>query len=141
MMTTRVNSRMCFPAPTRFARVYGMESISEVVVEGLSRVKRCTDEGRVLMSLDLQVLNFQFNYVTYLEVKMARHSDSFDVLSVLVPIKQAYYLPETEYVHWARSHPEYSKSQVVGLVNLVATMKGWKRKTRLETVEKIEAGP
>jgi hypothetical protein len=81
MMTTRVNSRMCFPAPTRFARVYGMESISEVVVEGLSRVKRCTDEGRVLMSLDLQVLNFQFNYVTYLEVKMARHSDSFDVLS------------------------------------------------------------
>jgi hypothetical protein len=45
-----------------------MESISEVL-------------GRVLMSLDLQVLNFQFNYVTYLEVKMARHSDSFDVLS------------------------------------------------------------
>ncbi|OEL23349.1 hypothetical protein BAE44_0015634 [Dichanthelium oligosanthes] len=37
--------------------------------------------------------------------------------------------------------PEYSKSQVVGLVNLVATMKGWKRKTRLETVEKIEAAP
>nr|CAB3500231.1 unnamed protein product [Digitaria exilis] len=36
---------------------------------------------------------------------------------------------------------EYSKSQVVGLVNLVATMKGWKRKTRLETVEKIEAAP
>lgn len=36
---------------------------------------------------------------------------------------------------------EYSKSQVVGLVNLVATMKGWKRKTRLETIERIEAGP
>jgi hypothetical protein len=96
------------------------------------------------------------------------------LLTIVVPIKQAYYLPETEYVHWARSHPvrtlqnfhlpidtmwllylrqinlssrhlwtlqEYSKSQVVGLVNLVATMKGWKRKTRLETVEKIEAAP
>jgi syndetin len=36
---------------------------------------------------------------------------------------------------------EFSTSQVVGLVNLVATMKGWRRKTRLETVEKIEAGP
>ncbi|KAF7848021.1 hypothetical protein BT93_L2362 [Corymbia citriodora subsp. variegata] len=36
-------------------------------------------------------------------------------------IFQAYYLPETEYVHWARAHP------IVGLVNLVAAMKGWKR--------------
>ncbi|KAG2550759.1 hypothetical protein PVAP13_9KG321000 [Panicum virgatum] len=35
---------------------YGIESIAEVLVEGLSRVKRCTDEGRALMSLDLQVL-------------------------------------------------------------------------------------
>ena len=33
---------------------------------------------------------------------------------------------------------EYSKSQIVGLVTLVATMKGWKRKTRLEILEKIE---
>jgi hypothetical protein len=35
---------------------YGIDSIAEVLVEGLSRVKRCTDEGRALMSLDLQVL-------------------------------------------------------------------------------------
>ena len=27
------------------------------------------------------------------------------LLTILVLIKQAYYLPETEYVHWARSHP------------------------------------
>uniref|UniRef100_A0A0E0R224 Syndetin C-terminal domain-containing protein n=1 Tax=Oryza rufipogon TaxID=4529 RepID=A0A0E0R224_ORYRU len=62
-------------------------------------------------------------------------------LQIVDTFIKAYYLPETEYVHWARSHPEYSKSQVVGLVNLVATMKGWKRKTRLETIERIEAGP
>ena len=30
--------------------------MAEVLVEGLSRVKRCTNEGRALMSLDLQVL-------------------------------------------------------------------------------------
>ncbi|KVI09299.1 Protein of unknown function DUF2451, C-terminal, partial [Cynara cardunculus var. scolymus] len=53
---------------------------------------------------------------------------------------KAYYLPETEYVHWARAHPEYTKSQMAGLINLVATMKGWKRKTRLEVLEKIESG-
>ena len=33
---------------------------------------------------------------------------------------------------------EYTKSQIVGLVNLVATMKGWKRKNRLDVLEKIE---
>lgn len=35
---------------------YGLENVAEILIEGLSRVKRCTDEGRVLMSLDLQVL-------------------------------------------------------------------------------------
>lgn len=34
---------------------YGLENLSETVVEGLSRVKRCTNEGRALMSLDFQV--------------------------------------------------------------------------------------
>ena len=36
------------------------------------------------------------------------------------------------------SMQEYTKSQIVGLVNLVATMKGWKRKNRLDVLEKIE---
>ncbi|GAB2231111.1 hypothetical protein Droror1_Dr00027398, partial [Drosera rotundifolia] len=35
---------------------YGVEIVAETLVEGLSRVKRCTDKGRALMSLDLQVL-------------------------------------------------------------------------------------
>ncbi|KAL5652600.1 hypothetical protein ACJX0J_038058, partial [Zea mays] len=86
--------------------VYGMESISEVVVEGLSRVKRCTDEGRVLMSLDLQVLLLinGLQHIVSSNVRPKLHRAGLP-LTVLVPIKQAYYLPETEYVHWARSHP------------------------------------
>lgn len=112
---------------------YGIESISEVLVEGLSRVKRCTDEGRALMSLDLQVLINGLQHIVASNVRPK--------LQTVDTFIKAYYLPETEYVHWARSHPEFSTSQVVGLVNLVATMKGWRRKTRLETVEKIEAGP
>lgn len=112
---------------------YGIESIAEVLVEGLSRVKRCTDEGRALMSLDLQVLINGLQHIVSSNVKPK--------LQIVDTFVKAYYLPETEYVHWARSHPEYSKTQVVGLVNLVATMKGWKRKTRTETIERIEAGP
>ncbi|XP_059314757.1 uncharacterized protein LOC132065389 isoform X2 [Lycium ferocissimum] len=109
---------------------YGVENVAEILVEGLSRVKRCTDEGRALMSLDLQVL-----------INGLKHFISVDVrpkLQIVETFIKAYYLPETEFVHWARAHPEYSKSQIVGLINLVSTMKGWKRKTRLEVLEKIE---
>uniref|UniRef100_A0A1D1YUT6 Coiled-coil domain-containing protein 132 n=1 Tax=Anthurium amnicola TaxID=1678845 RepID=A0A1D1YUT6_9ARAE len=109
---------------------YGLENVAEILIEGLSRVKRCTDEGRALMSLDLQVL-----------INGLKHFVSINVRQKLQAVEtfiKAYYLPETEYVHWARSHPEYSKSQIVGLVNLVSIMKNWKRKTRLEVLERIE---
>ncbi|KAJ8512216.1 hypothetical protein OPV22_002650 [Ensete ventricosum] len=111
---------------------YGLENVAEILIEGLSRVKRCTDEGRVLMSLDLQVLINGLQHFVTINVK-----PKLQIVEVFI---KAFYLPETEYVHWARAHPEYSKSQINGLVNLVATMKGWKRKTRLEVLERIEAG-
>lgn len=110
---------------------YGVEIIAETLTEGLSRVKRCTDEGRALMSLDLQVLINGLQHFVSINVKPK--------LQLVETFIKAYYLPETEYVHWARAHPEYSKNQIVGLINLVATMKGWKRKNRLEVLEKLES--
>ncbi|KAH1066979.1 hypothetical protein J1N35_031966 [Gossypium stocksii] len=109
---------------------YGLEIVAETLIEGLSRVKRCTDEGRALMSLDLQVLINGLQHFVSINVKPK--------LQIVETFIKAYYLPETEYVHWARAHPEYSKNQIVGLINLVASMKGWRRKTRLEVLEKIE---
>ncbi|XP_027908822.1 syndetin isoform X2 [Vigna unguiculata] len=109
---------------------YGLEIVAETLVEGLSRVKRCSDEGRALMSLDLQVLINGLQHFVSVNVKPK--------LQMVETFIKAYYLPETEYVHWARAHPEYSKSQIIGLINLVSTMKGWKRKTRLDILEKIE---
>ncbi|CAI5482270.1 unnamed protein product [Closterium sp. Yama58-4] len=35
---------------------FAMEAVADVLVEGFSRVKRCSNEGRALMSLDLQTL-------------------------------------------------------------------------------------
>jgi hypothetical protein len=34
---------------------YGADTLAETLVEGLSQVRRCNNEGRALMSLDLQV--------------------------------------------------------------------------------------
>lgn len=110
---------------------YGVEIVAETLIEGLSRVKRCTDEGRALMSLDLQVLINGLQHFVPVNVKPK--------LQTVETFIKAYYLPETEYVHWAAAHPEYTKSQILGLINLVAAMKGWKRKTRLEILEKIES--
>ncbi|KAH7663045.1 Vacuolar protein sorting-associated protein 54 N-terminal [Dioscorea alata] len=110
---------------------YGLEHVAEILIEGLSRVKKCTDEGRVLMSLDLQVLINGLQHFVPVNVKPK--------LQMVETFIKAYYLPETEYVHWARAHPEYNRTQIVGLVNLVANMKGWKRKTRLEVLERIES--
>ncbi|KAJ0260158.1 DUF2451 domain-containing protein [Hirschfeldia incana] len=110
---------------------YGVEIFAEMLVEGFSRIKRCTDEGRALMSLDIQVLINGLQHFVPTKVKPK--------LQIVETFIKAYYLPETEYVHWARAHPEYTKAQVTGLVNLVATMKSWKRKTRLEVVDKIES--
>ncbi|CAN6692268.1 unnamed protein product [Malus baccata var. baccata] len=109
---------------------YGLEIVAQTLIEGLSRVKRCTDEGRALMSLDLQVLINGLQHFVAMNVKPH--------LQIVEAFIKAYYLPETEYVHWSRAHPEYTKNQIVGLINLVATMKSWKRKTRLEVLEKIE---
>lgn len=36
---------------------YGVDVLAETILEGLSRVKKCNNEGRALMSLDLQVLS------------------------------------------------------------------------------------
>lgn len=110
---------------------YGVDNLAEILVEGLSRVKRCTNEGRALMSLDLQVL---INGLQHLASAKIRSN-----LQIVETYIKAYYLPETEYIHWARAHPEYSKNQVIGLINLVASMNNWKRKARVELVEKIEA--
>ncbi|GKA43813.1 syndetin-like protein isoform X1, partial [Tanacetum coccineum] len=81
---------------------YGLENISATLVEGLSRVKRCSDEGRALMLLDLQVLINGLQHFVNVNVKPK--------LQIVETFIKAYYLPETEYVHWARAHPVKLKS-------------------------------
>ncbi|KAG0616902.1 hypothetical protein M758_5G150000 [Ceratodon purpureus] len=111
---------------------YGVDTLAETIVEGFSRVRRCNNEGRALMSLDLQVL---INGLQHLAPPRLRSN-----LQIVETYIKAFYLPETEYLHWVRTHPEYTKQQVIGLINLVATANNWKRKTRVDMIDRIEAG-
>jgi hypothetical protein len=49
---------------------YGVDALAETIVEGFSRVRRCNNEGRALMSLDLQVCRsgLCFDFCAYLHV-------------------------------------------------------------------------
>ncbi|KAH7405246.1 hypothetical protein KP509_15G062300 [Ceratopteris richardii] len=111
---------------------YGVDNLAEVLLEGFSRAKRCTHDGRALMSLDLQVL---INGLKHLAPQKLAGN-----LQVVETYIKAYYLPETEYLHWVRAHPEYSKAQVISLINVVAYGHKWTRKLRSEVLEKIESG-
>lgn len=48
---------------------YGVDTLAETIVEGFSRIRRCNNEGRALMSLDLQVcLLHSFNLLSVRDV-------------------------------------------------------------------------
>lgn len=48
---------------------YGVDTLAETIVEGFSRIRRCNNEGRALMSLDLQVcLLRSFNLLSVRDV-------------------------------------------------------------------------
>ena len=54
---------------------------------------------------------------------------------------QAFYMQdEGEILKWAQLHPEFTRSQIIALANLMAAAHGWKRKTKQDIVEKIERG-
>ncbi|XP_044478553.1 syndetin-like isoform X2 [Mangifera indica] len=48
---------------------YEVEIVAEILIEGLSRVKRCTDEGQAFLSLDLQVFINGLQHFVSINVK------------------------------------------------------------------------
>jgi len=111
---------------------YGADTLAETLVEGLSQVRRCNNEGRALMSLDLQVL---INGVQ--QVALPRLRSNLQIVETYI---KAFYLPDTEFLPWVQTHPEYTRSQVIRLFNLASTANNWTKKRREEISERIEAG-
>lgn len=109
---------------------------AEAIIAGFARVRKCTLEGRALMSLDVQVViggqKKMAPQPAFARLDMAmRSADTY--------IK-AFYLPESELLHWAQTHPEYSPAHVIALVNQIAFAFKWNRGQAKDLVEKIERG-
>ena len=87
---------------------HAVSAANESILEGFSRVKKCTIEGRAAMSLDLQMFT----------TGMKRFSPKgFEANVRLVDgYIKAFYVPETDLLHWAMTHGEYKKDQISRLV-------------------------
>ena len=55
-------------------------------------------------------------------------------------LPQAFYEPESQLLHWAQTHPEYTQQQIIALVSQVAFGFKWNAKQLKDLVTKIEAG-
>ncbi|CAM6007041.1 unnamed protein product [Sphagnum balticum] len=94
---------------------YGVDTLAETLVEGLSQVRRCNNEGRALMSLDLQVL---INGVQ--QVALPQLRSNLQIVETYIK--------------------EYTRSQVIRLFNLASTANNWTKKRREDILDRIEAG-
>ena len=105
---------------------------AEALVEGYAQARKCTNEGRALMSLDVQTLIAGLR-----DLRKGAPPPNLDMVSEYI---RAFYLPMEDVLGWAARHPEYKVSQVVALVKSAADAQGWKRSDRKALIERIEAG-
>ena len=95
--------------------------IQDALVDGFSGVKKCTDAGRALMTLDVKTLRTEFT-------KLAPPSASVEWRYVDTYI-DAFYVPESEARRWMAVHPEFSKAHKTALAHQVSAARRMERQT------------
>jgi len=100
----------------------------DALLEGFSRVKKCTLEGRSAMSADLQA------------VRHALPRSYWDVLRKADDYIKAFYVPLPELATWAEQHPGYSNTQVLALAHCIGESSGLKKKDLQASMMQVEAG-
>jgi hypothetical protein len=106
---------------------------AEALLAGLGRVRKCSQEGRALMALDVQVIA---QAMRKLAPPPAKPDAALRTVDTYI---KAFYVPEAELLHWAQTHQEYTPGQLVGLVHQVAHANKWSRQARSDLIAKIEA--
>ncbi|KAL4522781.1 hypothetical protein Ndes2526A_g00871 [Nannochloris sp. 'desiccata'] len=102
--------------------------LADALLDGFSRVKKCTLEGRSAMSADLQA------------VRHALPRGYWDVLRKADDYIKAFYVPLPELAAWAELHPGYSDNQVLALAQCIGESSGLKKKDLQAAMMQVEAG-
>eukprot|EP01156_Anaeramoeba_ignava_P001588 Anaeramoba_ignava/a1611_28.p1 GENE.a1611_28~~a1611_28.p1 ORF type:complete len:568 (-),score=178.78 a1611_28:202-1905(-) len=105
--------------------------IMKLLIEGYSRAKKCSNEGRALMSLDLSTLQSTIKEISKL--------NSIPYVDLVDNYIKAFYLPSKEFIRWVRKNlDKYPEKQVANLL-LCGIGQKMKRKERQEYIAKIQS--
>ena len=100
-------------ATVRILWQHATQNASNFILDGFSRVRKCTFQGRAAMALDLQIFSSGLKQVCLAGVQPN--------LVLVDEYIKAFYTPEAEVAHWIRTHMgQYSKAQLISLVNCMA---------------------
>lgn len=109
-------------------------ALCAALVDGFSRVKKCTLEGRSAMSADLQALG---------RAVMKMHPDhhaAAETLRLADDYIKAFYVPLPELPNWAAQHPGYTTAQVLALASCIGESSGLRRKELAAALAQVDAG-
>ena len=85
------------------------QNASHFILDGFSRVRKCTFQGRAAMALDLQIFSSGLKQICHPGVQPS--------LVLVDEYIKAFYTPEPEVAHWIRTHiGQYTKTQLVSLL-------------------------
>jgi hypothetical protein len=103
---------------------------AEQLVVGYSKVKKCTPEGRALMSLDLQTLKSTLETMTDL-----RPLPKWDHV---VDYVQAYYLDEKSFLKWITDHRDYTIADYLSIAQCGMAAEKLKKKDKAQFLKAVE---
>eukprot|EP00735_Rhodelphis_limneticus_P011395 TRINITY_DN4484_c0_g1::TRINITY_DN4484_c0_g1_i1::g.7335::m.7335 TRINITY_DN4484_c0_g1::TRINITY_DN4484_c0_g1_i1::g.7335 ORF type:complete len:345 (-),score=89.19,sp/Q96JG6/VPS50_HUMAN/37.59/4e-48,DUF2451/PF10474.4/2e-64,DUF1664/PF07889.7/2.9e+02,DUF1664/PF07889.7/0.92 TRINITY_DN4484_c0_g1_i1:107-1102(-) len=102
----------------------------EFVVEGLSRVKKCNNEGRAMMAMDFRYL--QIGLEKYTRVRPIPKKEYVENYI------RGYYLPEKDFLAWVqKNRTEYTLQQMENLAN-IGVCANMKRKEKGDFLAKLK---
>eukprot|EP01133_Synstelium_polycarpum_P007473 gene7473-8744_t len=101
----------------------------ETLIEAFSRIRKCNNHGRTLMTMDLKALQSSLEQLTTIRpIPHLQHVDKY--------IK-AYFLPEEDIYNLARDS-EYTIKQVIGIVHVVNHLKKPQKQKLISDLEELE---
>ena len=95
-------------------------SICEQIVDGYALIKKISNEGRAMLTIDVQTLQAGLR-------RLLAPDQPLPMEFAFTYIK-AFYLPADEILEWSRAHPEYTVRHITGLVSLTGVNTQTKKK-------------
>jgi len=104
----------------------------EQLVESYSKIKKCTNVGFAIMSLDIKTFQNGVEKMTSLRpIPMIQYVDNY--------IKAYYISTESDFLNWVKEHPEYTSKRLIGLVHVLigTNLKKQSKQSLVTAIEEI----